>query len=302
MLNSSPTHMGCHKIIRLTLPLLLIFLFLYLSINRLPDTPLYECIEDGKPCVKTENDVIAKEAVWEQEKGVESFKEESSYLRVIEQSKKNCKGKNFQIGKMLQSFHDSMTTDNEILLQHYLEGWRELIKFMDSMGSVFTFISHETTTKINILQGYLDGENGNSYKTIKSMIKYELENEVVNFKYLPSNRVPSGCRTLLRMHRALKWLEVFLYEVGSSPGQGRTSEMCADAYHKTLSHYHSWFIRQIAEVAFLAMPPLEEMYKLICVQDHNEAKVVLLTTVDSIVKVYNITQDLYTINNMLDLP
>lgn len=173
---------------------------------------------------------------------------------------------------------------------------------MDSMGSVFTFISHETMTKINILQGNLDGENGRSYKTVKSMIKYELENEVVNFKYLPSGRVPSGCRTLLRMHRALKWLEVFIYKLGTSPGQDRTSQMCADAYHKTLSHYHSWFIRQVAEVAFLALPTLEEMHKIICVRDHKEARFVLLTTVDSIVKVYNITQELYTINNMLDLP
>lgn len=291
--------MSCHRIIRLALPLLLIFFFLYLSFTKL-HTPLYECIEDGKPCVKIENEVIAKEEAWE--KGEESFKDETSYQQVMENSKKNCKGKNFQIGKMVQSFHDCVTDDNEILLEHYLEAWRELIKFMDSMGSVFTFISGETQTKINILQGYLDGKNRESYKTVKSMIKYELENEVVNFEYLPSDRVPSGCRTLLRMHRALKWLEVFLYKLGTSPGQERTSEMCADAYHKTLSHYHSWFIRQVAEVAFLALPPLEEMYKLVCVQNHTEARVVLLTTVNSIVKVYNITQELYTVNKMLDLP
>ncbi|XP_072255404.1 ceramide-1-phosphate transfer protein-like isoform X2 [Pyxicephalus adspersus] len=299
MSQSSPTHMGCHKIIRFALPLLLIFIFLYVSITRL-HTPLHECIKDGKPCVKIENDVIANEDI--SEKNVESFKEEYTYQQVIENSKKICKGKNFQIGKMVQSFYDCVTNDNEILLVHYLEGWRELIKFMDSMGSVFGFISHETMTKINILQGYLDGENGKSYKTIKSMINYELENQVVNFKYLPSKQVPSGCRTLLRMHRALKWLEVFLYKVGTSPGHDKTSEMCAEAYHKTLSHYHSWFIRQVAEVAFLAMPPVEDMYKIVCVKDHEEAKVVLLTTVDSIVKVYNITQELYTINNMLDLP
>ncbi|KAM5172909.1 glycolipid transfer protein domain-containing protein 2 [Mantella aurantiaca] len=302
MTTSSPSHMGHHRILRFTLPLLLIFLFLYLSISKLPDSPLHECIEDGKPCAKMENDVIAKEEVWQQEKGVESFKEESNYLRVIENSKKNCKGKSFQIGKMMQSFHDCVTNDKEILLENYLEGWRELIKFMDSMGSVFSFISHETLSKINILQGYLNGENAKSYKTIKSMIKYELENEIVNFKYLPSNQVPSGCRTLLRMHRALKWLEVFLYKVGSSPGQDRTSEMCAEAYHKTLAHYHSWFIRQIAEVAFLALPPVKEMYKTVCVKNHKEAEDVLLTTINSIDKVYNITQERYTINNMLDLP
>ncbi|KAG9471427.1 hypothetical protein GDO78_014771 [Eleutherodactylus coqui] len=173
---------------------------------------------------------------------------------------------------------------------------------MDSMGTVFTFISHETISKINILQNYLNGENGRSYQTVRSMIKYELDNGVVNFKELPPNRVPSGCRTLLRIHRALKWLEVFLYNLGTNPGQAKTSDMCAAAYHETLAHHHSWFIRQVAEVAFLALPPVEDMYKVICVRDHAEAKVVLMTTVDTIVKVYNLTQELYTTNHMLDLP
>ncbi|XP_069805569.1 glycolipid transfer protein domain-containing protein 2 isoform X2 [Dendropsophus ebraccatus] len=292
--------MSCPKVLRLLIPLAVIFLFVYLSSMKLHPA-LHECIKDGKPCAQVENEVIPKEEV----KQVEvpgSLRDGASYLQVVETSLKNCKGKNFQIGKMLQSFHSCVTKDQEVLLDVYLEAWRELIKFMDSMGTVFTFISHETVTKINILQSYLNGENGRSYRTVRSMIKYELENDVVNFKELPPNRVPSGCRTLLRMHRALKWLEVFLYNVGTRPSQDKTSEMCAEAYHKTLAHYHSWFIRQVAEVAFLALPPLEEMYKLVCVRDHAEARVVLLTTVDAIVKVYNLTQELYLENQMLDLP
>ncbi|XP_056425036.1 ceramide-1-phosphate transfer protein-like [Hyla sarda] len=293
--------MSCPKVLRLLVPLSMIFLFLYLSSLKLPDPSLHECVKDGKPCAQEENEVIPKHDI-KQTEGPDPLRGDASYLQVVESSLKNCKGKIFQIGKMLQSFHSCVTTDQEVLLEHYLEAWRELIKFMDSMGTVFTFISHETVTKINILQNYLNGKNGRSYRTVRSMIKFELENGVVNFKELPSNKVPSGCRTLLRMHRALKWLEVFLYNVGTNPGQDKTSELCAEAYHKTLAHHHSWFIRQVAEVAFLALPPLEEMYKVVCVRDHDEARVVLLTTVDSIVKVYNLTQELYTQNHMLDLP
>ncbi|CAJ0918995.1 unnamed protein product [Ranitomeya imitator] len=95
-----------------------------------------------------------------QVEGAGALKDDASYLQVVERSLKNCKGKNFQIGKMLQSFHSCAIIENEILLEHYLEAWRELIKFMDSMGTVFSFISHETFTKINILQNYLNGENG----------------------------------------------------------------------------------------------------------------------------------------------
>ncbi|KAM4036918.1 glycolipid transfer protein domain-containing protein 2 isoform 2-T2 [Anomaloglossus baeobatrachus] len=291
--------MSCRKVFRMLIPLTVIFLFLYLGSVKLHPA-LHECVRDGKPCAHLENGVIPRQDM--KAGGAGSLKDDATYLEVVESSLKNCKGKNFQIGKMLQSFHSCATIDQEILLEHYIEAWRELIKFMDSMGTVFTFISHETVTKINILQNYLDGENGRSYRTVRSMMKYELENGVVNFEELPPNRVPSGCRTLLRMHRALKWLEVFLYNIGTNPGEDKTSEMCAEAYHKTLAHYHSWFIRQVAEVAFLALPPIEEMYKVVCVQDYKEARVVLLTTVNAIVKVYNLTQELYVENHMLDLP
>ncbi|KAM4677279.1 glycolipid transfer protein domain-containing protein 2 isoform 2-T2 [Discoglossus pictus] len=298
-LNPSPMEMGFSKTLRIVLPLALVFLFLYLSVTKL-HVPLYECVQDGKPCVETKKEIVEDHKY--KIKSTPSLKEDEKDQNAIENYVRNCKKKDFQITRMIEAFRSCVTEENEILLEEYLNGWRELIKFMDSMGTVFTFISHETMTKIKILTGYLNGGNGHSYRTVTSMVKYELENEVVNFKELPSNRVPSGCRTLLRMHRALKWLEIFLYRLGISSGQDNPSDLCADAYHKTLAHYHSWFIRQVAEVAFLALPPLDEMYEIVCVKDREEAKVVLLTTVEAIVKVYNITQDVYTKNNMLDLP
>ncbi|XP_053574308.1 ceramide-1-phosphate transfer protein isoform X2 [Bombina bombina] len=291
--------MGYPKGFRLIFPLAVVFLFIYISFTKLPDDRLYDCVQDGKPCVDMQNDVISEDELKLQLKGTPSLKNDT---KALETFMKNCKRQDFQIFKMLAAFRDSVTEEKEVLLEEYLNGWRELIKFMDSLGTVFTFISHETMTKINILNGYLKGENGKSYRTIQSMVKYELKNNVVNFMELPRNRVPSGCRTLLRMHRALKWLEDFLYKLGTSAGKENPSDLCAASYHKTLAHHHSWFIRQVAEVAFLALPPLEEMYDIVCVKDHDEAKVVLLTTVDAIVKVYNITQELYVKNSMLDLP
>ncbi|KAM8973473.1 glycolipid transfer protein domain-containing protein 2 [Pelodytes ibericus] len=300
MLSANLSDMATARTLRFLFPLTLIFLFIYLSATKLPDAHVRECAEEGKPCGEPRNDVMFDDAI--KVKGSPSLKVDDGHNHLIEHTLRNCKRNGFQIGKMLIAFRSCVTEHNDILLEEYLHGWRELIKFMDAMGTVFTFISHETMTKINILEGYLNGENGQSYRTISSMVQYELENEVVNFKELPRNRVPSGCRTLLRMHRALKWLEVFLYKLGTSPGEEKTSNLCADAYHKTLAHHHSWFIRQVAEVAFLALPPLEEMYEVVCVKDQSEAKVILLTTVHSIVRVFNITQEIYTNNGMLDLP
>ncbi|XP_041443321.1 ceramide-1-phosphate transfer protein isoform X2 [Xenopus laevis] len=292
-----PMKMGYHGVLRLILPLVLLFLFLYMSITKLR-VYLHECIQDGKPCSQIQNDVIEEVKV----EPSTSFKLDPSDVQLLEDVLKNCKQHEFQIGRMVEAFRFCVTEKKDILLEEYLTAWRQLIKFMDALGAVFTFISSEAMTKVNILQGYLNGEHGKHYRTVTSMVKYELENEVVNFKELPPNHVPSGCRTLLRLHRALKFLEVFLYNLGMSVGRDKTSEMCADAYRKTLSHHHSWLIRQVAEVAFLALPPLEDMYKVVCVSHHKEAKIVLLTTVDDIVKVYNITQEVYTEHGMLDLP
>ncbi|XP_004919010.1 ceramide-1-phosphate transfer protein isoform X2 [Xenopus tropicalis] len=297
MVCGGPTEMGYPRFLRIVLPLALLFLFLYLSVTKL-HVHLHECLQDGKPCRQIPNDVIEDIRV----KPSASLKLDPSDVQLLENVMKNCKQHEFQIGRMVEAFRYCMTEKKDILLEEYLIAWRQLIKFMDALGTVFTFISSETMTKVNILQGYLNGEHGKDYRTVTSMVKYELENEVVNFKELPPNRVPSGCRTLLRLHRALKFLEVFLYNLGMSVGKDKTSQMCADAYHKTLSHHHSWFIRQVAEVAFLALPPIEDMYKVVCVSNHKDAKIVLLTTVDAIVKVYNITQEVYTKHGMLDLP
>ncbi|XP_075433798.1 glycolipid transfer protein domain-containing protein 2 isoform X2 [Ascaphus truei] len=295
----APRKMGYPKILRLALPLALVFLLLYLSASKL-HVHLYACVQDGRPCIETAEDASVRGEI--KVRGTPSLEEGEREVHAAEEYRKHCEGKDFQIGRMIAAFRACVTEEGDVLLEEYLNGWRELIKFMDALGTVFTFISHETMTKINILHGYLSRENGPSYRTITSMVKHELENGVVNFKELPSNQVPSGCRTLLRLHRALKWLELFLYKLGTSHGQEQTSDLCAKAYHQALAHHHSWFIRQVAEVAFLALPPLEEMYEVVCVRDHGEAKVVLLTTVEAIVKVYNITQKVYAENRMLDLP
>ena len=67
------------------------------------------------------------------------------------------------------------------------------------MGTVFGFVASDVTSKLDILQNFRDGTNGDKFTSVEEMIKFEKrENLLVDSKYV------SGCRTLLRLHRALR--------------------------------------------------------------------------------------------------
>lgn len=68
------------------------------------------------------------------------------------------------------------------------------------MGSVFSFVSSDVRSKIDILYGLRasDTEELKNFETFKTMLEYEKEAQLLNQKgYV------SGSRTLLRLHRGL---------------------------------------------------------------------------------------------------
>ncbi|KAH0626016.1 hypothetical protein JD844_000713 [Phrynosoma platyrhinos] len=175
--------------------------------------------------------------------------------------------------------------------------------FMDSLGAAFGLISRETRSKISIMEQHQQGRHRPHYRTLQAMVGFELSRGLVGFHSLPPGQPPSGCRTLLRLHRALKWLQLFLHKLGASEeASGDPSQMCADAYREALAPYHSWWVRQAAALAFLALPSHRELYRVICAEEEHLARAVLLATVQSIGRVYNVTQEVYATHGMLDLP
>ncbi|XP_063157875.1 glycolipid transfer protein domain-containing protein 2 isoform X2 [Candoia aspera] len=213
------------------------------------------------------------------------------------------RGEEFDIRRLQRAFMDSLTPRGEILLQEYLCGWRQLIKFMDVLGNAFGLISQETQSKITIMQQHQDGQHGLHYRTVQSMVNFELASGLVGFQSLPADWPPSGCRTLLRLHRALKWLELFLHKLGTSQKDDKPSQMCMDAYREALAPYHSWWVRQAAALAFLAMPSHQELYRIIIARQEKQAAwAIVMTTVESLGRVYNITQDVFSAHGMLQLP
>lgn len=207
----------------------------------------------------------------------------------------------FSLQEVLDTFKLCLSEEKDVYLEHYVAGWRGLVKFLNSLGSVFGFISKDAVNKIKILVGHQDGENGSHYVTFQSMVKYELDNGLVDLTKR-GNHPESGCRTLLRLHRALRWLELFLERLRTSNEDGKTSVMCADAYNESLAQHHPWVVRKAAGMAFCVLPGRPAFLEVMNVGPPEQVVAMLGEALPLISEVYQITEDLYAQNNMLDLP
>ncbi|XP_059190196.1 ceramide-1-phosphate transfer protein [Centropristis striata] len=207
----------------------------------------------------------------------------------------------FCLQEVLDTFKLCLSENKEVYLEHYVAGWRGLVKFLNSLGSVFGFISKDAVNKINILVTYMNGENGPQYVTIQSMLKYELENDLVDLTKRGSN-AESGCRTLLRLHRALRWLELFLDRLRTSSEDGKTSVMCSESYNESLSQHHPWLVRKAAGMAFCVLPGRLAFFEVMNVGPPEQVVDKLGEAIPLISEVYQITEDLYAKQNLLDLP
>ncbi|KAB5522675.1 hypothetical protein PHYPO_G00162200 [Pangasianodon hypophthalmus] len=224
-----------------------------------------------------------------------------------------CPGQKFQFAYLLMHLQAAPISTNDVLLKPYLASWDELIKFMETLGPMVGIISQEIESKTSIIrklakkeeeernQQAQDSALQGAYVSVRSMIVSELEQGLVNFGRLTE----SGCRTLLRLHRALLWLKLFLHSLAEEKREMMVrspSELCREAYRLTLAQHHSWWVRKAAELAFVAMPDRKAFYKLMCVKTQTEAAASLNRVVKAIQKVYDRTQVALEEHDMLALP
>ncbi|KAM3821309.1 uncharacterized protein M6D78_017444 [Vipera latastei] len=279
----------------LLLGLFLLLLLVYLSGWHLPKLSLAACVRGGHRC-PWPGETLPKEEEEEEEEPAPAPAPARTPTPPLP-----LQGKEFDIRHLQRAFSASLSPRGEILLQEYLQGWRELLKFLDALGRAFGLISRETESKISILQRHQEGPHGLHYRSLQSMVDFELASGLVGFQSLPAHQPPSGCRTLLRLHRALKWLELFLHKLGTSQKDEKSSRLCAEAYQVALAPYHSWWVQQAVALAFLAMPSRQELYHIIA-QEKPATGAIVLTTVKSLGRVYNVTQEVYSAHGMLELP
>ncbi|XP_007570844.1 ceramide-1-phosphate transfer protein [Poecilia formosa] len=207
----------------------------------------------------------------------------------------------FCLQEVLESFKSCLSPEKEIYIEHYVSGWKGLVKLLNSLGSLFGFISKDAVSKTQILMNFLKSENGPHYATVQSMVKFELDNKLVDVD--KKGIYPeSGCRTLLRLHRALRWLQLFLERLRTSKEDDKTSVMCRDAYNESLAQHHTWLIRKSAGMAFYSLPVRPAFFEVMNVGTPEQVVDVLGKAVPLLCEVYQITEELYQKHNLLDLP
>lgn len=81
------------------------------------------------------------------------------------------------------------------------------------------------------------------------MIDYEVQSGRTKTRDTPLHMksgkpLPNGCRTLLRLHRALAFIALFLNQMRKAPDDASSASIAWHAYSATLGHFHSWPVRQ----------------------------------------------------------
>lgn len=207
----------------------------------------------------------------------------------------------FNLKVVLVSFKQCLNEKEEVLLEHYLTGWRGLVRFLNSLGAIFSFISKDVVTKLQVMERLCSGPQRDHYSSLQSMVAYEVGNQMVDLERR-SRHPDSGCRTVLRLHRALHWLQLFLEGLRTSPEDARTSVLCTDSYNASLAAYHPWIIRRAVTVAFCTLPTRKVFLEAMNVGSPEQAVAMLGEALPFIEQVYDISQKLYAEHALLDLP
>ncbi|CAG9801500.1 unnamed protein product [Chironomus riparius] len=203
----------------------------------------------------------------------------------------------FDISIVIDRFKKASTSEDDVLLEYYIEAFKEILKFFNAMGTIFGFVSSDIKVKIGILEEFrLNKEVCDKFLSVKSMMDYEMSAELLQKKdYV------SGCRTLLRLHRGLDFTRNFLRKLAELNPDDKTSDACKVSYQDTLAPYHPFLIRKGANLAMYALPTRDVLLTKVC-KDVGSAVKALPEMLQFTDVVYDRIQALYKLNDLLALP
>jgi len=143
--------------------------------------------------------------------------------------------------------------EQKMSLQMYVEGYKHLYDLLLDLGTVFSIVATDAKDKVEILQR-LTVQGSEDYNTLESMMVYEQR------VYTNTGAQMLGSRTLLRLHRALKFVMLFMKEVADlNETQRPVPDIAYKAYEQSLANFHPWFLRSTAKVAVYALPSRRQL-------------------------------------------
>ncbi len=210
----------------------------------------------------------------------------------------------FKLENLRAHFEACLSEDGTLSVDKYIAGYEELYKFLNLLGTVFGWVASDVHAKLEILRGHRGGEAADKYVSIQTMLEYEVEADLIKRKAKDST---TGARNLLRLHRALEYINAFLDAI---PALEMTEKCCGisqEAYKKTLIKFHPWIVQKAALMAMHMLPTKEGLIHKICEDAHNEEEYnAAASTLEAAVKamkaVYDKTEEEYKKKDLLSLP
>ncbi|XP_041378516.1 ceramide-1-phosphate transfer protein-like isoform X2 [Gigantopelta aegis] len=204
----------------------------------------------------------------------------------------------FDLEVVLDAFRRCHADDNTLLMSEYLRAYTELCRFFKLMGTLFGFVARDIEDKVQILSAHCSSDVGDKYNTIQSMIAFEVENDITQRK----RPLASGSRTLLRLHRALEFIMAFMDRIRLSDENEKASSIASEVYTQTLAKHHPWIVQKISLVAMYMLPSKKTFIDVMCKHDYANVMTMLSDVICEGKPIYDITQELYEKNGLLDLP
>ena len=190
-----------------------------------------------------------------------------------------------------------------VTLLYFVSYWLCVDRFFTLLGTIFSFVTSDVHSKLDVLQHHLASDAGENYATVEKMIEYEVASGMAT-RLETSGEHPSGSRTLLRLHRALEFLLLLFRELAQSSADGAESfsALVGRAYTATLANHHSWVVRGAVSVALYAVPSRSSLVRRLD-PEGSEERIVddLNATVLAMQPVYDQVQTLYADSDLLEL-
>jgi len=205
----------------------------------------------------------------------------------------------FSIVSLETNFEQSLSHSG-LRLDNYVAGYWEIYKFLNLLGSLFSWVSADIAAKLETLQEFLSSEKKNHYVTISSMIDYEVEQGLIE-----NDRMNCGSRALLVLHRALEFVIEWLNEIAEVDADGRVSDVTKIAYNKTLKKHHPWLVQKGAKLAMGLLPTKAALYEKLSQaggeQEMEEVKKNLTKATTAMNSVYLETEKLYKVKGLMEI-
>ena len=138
-----------------------------------------------------------------------------------------------------------------------------------------------------------------NYVSVNSMTDFEASR---NLAISAHGRLPSGSRTLLRLHRAMLFLIHFFRRISNVDETDKLSQLALESYNNTLAQHHNWSIRNVVKLALRTLPTRTGLLKEIGNYSEMQLCKEMEELANVLQKVYSIIEQIYEKNNFLNLP